>query len=114
MDQSDVGSPERTCTRPLARGDLTRRQSLVFLGAQLATGLAVLLQLNWYRFVIPLGKRSYHSLKMPWVLYSILLGASSLFVVTVYPLMKRITYWPQAVLGIISSLSFADLDQPYV
>lgn len=30
---------------------------------------------------------------------SILLGAASLSVVTVYPLMKRITYWPQAVLG---------------
>ena len=30
---------------------------------------------------------------------SILLGASSLSVVTIYPLMKRITYWPQAVLG---------------
>lgn len=31
---------------------------------------------------------------------SILLGASSLSVVTIYPLMKRITHWPQAVLGL--------------
>src|SRR5712691_4317867 len=30
---------------------------------------------------------------------SILLGASSLSLVTTYPLMKRVTYWPQAVLG---------------
>lgn len=30
---------------------------------------------------------------------SILLGASSLSVVTIYPLMKRFTHWPQAVLG---------------
>ena len=30
---------------------------------------------------------------------SILLGASSLSLVTIYPLMKRVTYWPQAVLG---------------
>ena len=30
---------------------------------------------------------------------SILLGASSLSVVTIYPFMKRVTYWPQAVLG---------------
>ena len=30
---------------------------------------------------------------------SIFLGASSLSVVTIYPLMKRFTYWPQAVLG---------------
>ena len=33
---------------------------------------------------------------------SILLGASSLSVVTIYPFMKRITYWPQSVLGTIS------------
>ncbi|KAG6336341.1 hypothetical protein ID866_2736 [Astraeus odoratus] len=70
---------ERTKTRPLAQGDLTRRQALVFLGGQLAVGLGVLLQLNWY---------------------SIFLGASSLSVVTIYPFMKRITYWPQAVLGL--------------
>jgi 4-hydroxybenzoate polyprenyltransferase len=31
--------------------------------------------------------------------YSIALGASSLSVVVLYPLMKRITYWPQLVLG---------------
>ena len=30
---------------------------------------------------------------------SILLGASSLSVVTIYPFMKRVTHWPQAVLG---------------
>ncbi|KAL4081756.1 UbiA prenyltransferase family-domain-containing protein [Scleroderma yunnanense] len=69
----------RTRTRPLAQGVLTRRQAFVFLGGQLAVGLAVLLQLNWY---------------------SILLGATSLSVVTIYPLMKRVTYWPQAVLGL--------------
>ncbi|KAJ7068137.1 4-hydroxybenzoate polyprenyl transferase [Mycena amicta] len=69
----------RTKERPLARGDITRRQALAFLAGQLSVGLGVLLQLNWY---------------------SILLGAASLSVVIVYPLMKRITYWPQAVLGI--------------
>lgn len=31
---------------------------------------------------------------------SIFLGAASLSVVVVYPLMKRITYWPQFVLGL--------------
>ncbi|KAJ7499058.1 para-hydroxybenzoate-polyprenyltransferase [Mycena latifolia] len=69
----------RTKERPIARGDVSRGQALVFLGAQLSAGLAVLLQLNWY---------------------SILLGATSLSVVVIYPLMKRITHWPQAVLGI--------------
>ncbi|KAF8897396.1 4-hydroxybenzoate polyprenyl transferase [Infundibulicybe gibba] len=72
-------SVARTQTRPLAMGDITQKQALAFLGVQLSAGLGVLLQLNWY---------------------SILLGASSLSVVTIYPLMKRITYWPQAVLGL--------------
>ncbi|KAI0053059.1 4-hydroxybenzoate polyprenyl transferase [Auriscalpium vulgare] len=70
---------ERTKTRPLARGDITPRQAVAFLVPQMSAGLAVLTQLNWY---------------------SILLGASSLSVVTIYPLMKRITHWPQAVLGL--------------
>jgi len=69
----------RTKDRPLARGDISNTQVMVFLGGQLAVGLGVLLQLNWH---------------------SILLGASSLSVVTIYPFMKRITHWPQAVLGL--------------
>ncbi|KAI9513175.1 UbiA prenyltransferase family-domain-containing protein [Russula earlei] len=72
-------SPERTKSRPLARGDITPRQAIAFLAPQLAAGLAVLTQLNWY---------------------SIVLGATSLSLVITYPLMKRITYWPQAVLGL--------------
>lgn len=70
---------ERTKSRPLAAGDVTMFQAWSWLGVQLSAGLAVLLQLNWY---------------------SIALGASSLGVVIVYPLMKRITYWPQFVLGL--------------
>lgn len=69
---------ERTKTRPLAAGDITQFQALSFLGIQLSIGLAVLVNLN---------------------LYSIALGASSLGVVVLYPLMKRVTYWPQLVLG---------------
>ncbi|KAF8324422.1 4-hydroxybenzoate polyprenyl transferase [Cantharellus anzutake] len=69
---------DRTKTRPIANGDITRVQALWFLGGQLTMGLGVLLQLNWY---------------------SIALGASSLSLVVIYPLMKRITYWPQVVLG---------------
>lgn len=69
---------ERTKSRPLAAGDITQFQALCFLGVQLSAGLAVLVNLN---------------------LYSILLGASSLGVVVLYPLMKRVTYWPQLVLG---------------
>ena len=44
---------ERTKDRPLARGDITPMQAFWFLGGQLSVGLAVLLQLNWYRFVSP-------------------------------------------------------------
>lgn len=69
---------ERTKSRPLAAGDITQFQALCFLGVQLSAGLAVLVNLN---------------------LYSIVLGASSLGVVVLYPLMKRVTYWPQLVLG---------------
>ncbi|KAI9447808.1 4-hydroxybenzoate polyprenyl transferase [Lactarius indigo] len=78
-DRNLDNAVERTKTRPLARGDITPRQAIAFLAPQLTAGLAVLTQLNWY---------------------SILLGASSLSLVTIYPLMKRVTYWPQAVLGL--------------
>ncbi|CCM04845.1 uncharacterized protein FIBRA_07038 [Fibroporia radiculosa] len=69
----------RTRERPLAKGEISMPQAVGFLGLQLSTGLAVLTQLNWY---------------------SILLGASSLSLVIIYPFMKRVTYWPQAVLGL--------------
>lgn len=75
LDSTDA---ERTKTRPLAAGDVTQFGALTFLGAQLTAGLAVLTQLNWY---------------------SIALGASSLGLVVIYPFMKRITYFPQVVLG---------------
>ncbi|KAJ3007012.1 Para-hydroxybenzoate--polyprenyltransferase, mitochondrial precursor (PHB:polyprenyltransferase), partial [Thoreauomyces humboldtii] len=68
----------RTRSRPLAAGTVTPVKALAFLGAQLSVGLGVLMQLNWY---------------------SILLGTASLLPVITYPLMKRITYWPQVVLG---------------
>ncbi|KAH9951854.1 UbiA prenyltransferase family-domain-containing protein [Amylocystis lapponica] len=69
----------RTRERPLAKGAISPPQAIGFLGLQLSAGLAVLTQFNWY---------------------TILLGASSLSLVTAYPYMKRITYWPQAVLGL--------------
>ncbi|XP_047446864.1 4-hydroxybenzoate polyprenyltransferase, mitochondrial [Mugil cephalus] len=69
----------RTASRPIASGEISRMQALVFLGGQLSLALGVLLCLNYY---------------------SIALGASSLSLVVIYPLMKRITYWPQLVLGL--------------
>lgn len=69
----------RTATRPIASGDVSPVQAFVFLGLQLALGFWVLLQFN---------------------IYSIWLGISSLGIVVIYPFMKRITYWPQACLGL--------------
>jgi 4-hydroxybenzoate polyprenyltransferase len=69
----------RTRTRPIASGAIPVRRAVVFLGLLLALGLAVLVQFNWT---------------------TIWLGAASLLLVFPYPLMKRITWWPQAFLGI--------------
>ncbi|XP_014768775.1 4-hydroxybenzoate polyprenyltransferase, mitochondrial isoform X2 [Octopus bimaculoides] len=69
----------RTVTRPIAAGEISRFEALVFLGSQLTLGLAILLQLNWY---------------------SVILGTTSMLFVTTYPLAKRFTYWPQIVLGL--------------
>jgi 4-hydroxybenzoate polyprenyltransferase len=70
---------ERTKLRPLASGELSTRQGIAWLGVQLTAGLGILLQLNQF---------------------SQALGASSLVLVVTYPLMKRITGWPQAFLGL--------------
>ncbi|CAI2173498.1 18931_t:CDS:2 [Funneliformis geosporum] len=70
---------ERTANRPLASGVVNPFQALTFLGIQLSAGLAVLTQFNWY---------------------SIFLGATSLSIVTIYPFMKRVTFWPQLYLGL--------------
>ncbi|KAH7660142.1 UbiA prenyltransferase family protein [Dioscorea alata] len=70
---------ERTKHRPFASGLLTPYQGVGFLGVQLLLGLGILLQLNNY---------------------SQILGASSLLLVFSYPLMKRLTFWPQAYLGL--------------
>ncbi len=68
----------RTAGRPLASGALRPRDALVFLACLLTIGLGVLLQLP------PLAQA---------------LGAASLVLVGLYPLAKRITWWPQLVMG---------------
>ncbi len=68
----------RTAGRPLASGALGTRQALVFLFALLMAGLCVLLQLNRLAQI---------------------LGASSLLLVALYPAAKRVTWWPQLVMG---------------
>ncbi len=82
VDQDIDEAVERTRSRPLPAGKVTRKQAWVFLVIQSLAGLAVLLQFE--SFVI-------------------LLGIASLAIVAVYPFMKRITNWPQLVLGLAFS-----------
>jgi 4-hydroxybenzoate polyprenyltransferase len=73
---------ERTRSRPIPAGQVSVPQAAAFLVAQALIGLAVLLQFN--RFAIATG-------------------IASLIIVAVYPFMKRITWWPQIVLGLAFS-----------
>src|SRR5579863_4555511 len=68
----------RTAGRPLASGMLRPRHALVFLAALLLVGLAILLQLNRLAQC---------------------LGVASLLLVALYPLAKRVTWWPQLMMG---------------
>eukprot|EP01102_Stenamoeba_stenopodia_P022664 TRINITY_DN9527_c0_g8_i1.p1 TRINITY_DN9527_c0_g8~~TRINITY_DN9527_c0_g8_i1.p1 ORF type:complete len:433 (-),score=53.05 TRINITY_DN9527_c0_g8_i1:63-1325(-) len=69
----------RTQTRPIASGEISRKEGILFFGAQMAAGLSILLTLNNY---------------------SILMGIPAALVTVTYPLMKRFTQWPQAYLGL--------------
>ncbi|MDP3693381.1 4-hydroxybenzoate octaprenyltransferase [Bradyrhizobium sp.] len=73
---------ERTRSRPIPAGQVSVPQAAVFLVVQALAGLMVLLQFN--RFAI-------------------MTGIASLVIVAVYPFMKRITWWPQIVLGLAFS-----------
>ncbi|KAI9727093.1 MAG: Para-hydroxybenzoate--polyprenyltransferase, mitochondrial precursor (PHB:polyprenyltransferase) [Chrysothrix sp. TS-e1954] len=72
----------RTRLRPIARGAISSQAGLMYAGAQCLTGLAVLLQFPsqclWY-------------------------GVPSLLLVGTYPLAKRVTHYPQVVLGLAFS-----------
>jgi 4-hydroxybenzoate polyprenyltransferase len=73
---------ERTRSRPIPAGQVSVAQAAAFLVLQALIGLLVLLQFN--RFAVGCG-------------------IASLVIVAVYPFMKRITYWPQIVLGLAFS-----------
>ncbi|QAY96896.1 4-hydroxybenzoate octaprenyltransferase [Methylovirgula ligni] len=79
LDRNIDAKVERTRNRPLASGRISGRAAALFLGAQVLVGLAVLLCFNGF---------------------TIALAPASLAIVAVYPLMKRVTFWPQAVLGL--------------
>lgn len=73
---------QRTRLRPVARGAIKPFNGLVFTGFQLLAGLGILVQFP-----------------LPCILY----GTLSLPLVATYPLAKRVTYYPQFVLGLTFS-----------
>ncbi len=81
-DRDLDGAVERTASRPIPSGQVSVAQAALFLVLQALVGLVVLLSFNSF---------------------TIGLGIASLAIVAVYPFMKRITYWPQIVLGLAFS-----------
>jgi len=82
IDEDFDARVERTRSRPLPSKQVTRRQAWAFLVLQALVGLVVLLQFNWF---------------------AVALGVASLLIIAVYPFAKRITDWPQLVLGLAFS-----------
>lgn len=72
----------RTAARPVASGRVSKKAAWAWLLALCVVGLVVLLQLRWQAALVALG---------------------SIALVAAYPFMKRITWWPQAWLGLVFS-----------
>jgi 4-hydroxybenzoate polyprenyltransferase len=73
---------ERTRSRPIPSGQVSLKQALAYAVLQSLVGFLVLIQFN---------------------AFAIGVGVASLAIVALYPFMKRITYWPQIVLGLAFS-----------
>ncbi|MCU9848560.1 4-hydroxybenzoate octaprenyltransferase [Defluviimonas sp. WL0024] len=69
----------RTRSRPIPSGQVSVKQALVWMVAQMGLSALVLFSFNWV---------------------AILLGLSSLGLVGIYPFAKRFTWWPQLFLGL--------------
>jgi 4-hydroxybenzoate polyprenyltransferase len=82
LDRDLDAKVARTRSRPIPSGQVSTKAAIVFLVAQALIGLLVLVQFN--RFTI-------------------MAGIASLAVVAIYPLMKRVTWWPQVFLGLAFS-----------
>ena len=101
VDRDLDGRVERTRSRPIPSGQVTVAEATAFMLAQALVGLLVLLQFN--RFTV-------------------ITGLCSLLVVAIYPFMKRVTNWPQIVLGLAFSYgalmgwpaAFGRLDWPAI
>ena len=79
VDRNYEGLVARTKDRPIPSGRVSVKQAFVFLSGQCLLGLLILLQFNPY---------------------TIVLGSASLLIIAIYPFMKRVTNWPQLVLGL--------------
>ena len=79
LDRDIDGRVARTALRPIPSGEISVRQAFVFLAAALLCGLGVLLPFNGFTIAV---------------------AAASLVLVAIYPMMKRVTYWPQIFLGL--------------
>ena len=69
----------RTRSRPIPSGQVSVRQAVIWMAAQMAAAGLVLLSFNGL---------------------AVLLGLSSLGLVAIYPFAKRFTWWPQLFLGL--------------
>lgn len=85
VDRDIDAKVERTRGRPIPSGQISSKQALLFVAACCLISLFILLQLGTT---------------------AIVLGIVSLFLVAAYPFMKRITWWPQAWLGITFNWGF--------
>lgn len=79
VDRKFDAQVARTRSRPIPSGRVSVKAAILFLVLLSLLGLAVLLQFNSF---------------------TIWLAIASLGIVAIYPFMKRITHWPQAVLGL--------------
>jgi len=82
VDRDLDAQVERTRNRPVASGAVSLRKAWAWLGLLALIGLVVLLQLRTEAKIVALA---------------------SLALVAAYPFMKRITWWPQAWLGLVFS-----------
>ena len=82
LDRDIDAKVARTQARPLASGTISVRAAFALIIGLCLVGLGVLIQFN---------------------VFAICLGFASVGIVLIYPLMKRVTFWPQAFLGLAFS-----------
>ena len=82
LDRDIDARVERTRSRPIPSGQVSVPAAMAFLVLQALLGLVILIQFNGFAIAV---------------------GIASLVVVAIYPLMKRVTYWPQVFLGLAFS-----------